>query len=523
MKNLFKLNWINGLGFVFLFTAFLYFLKIAVDYGWFPPGVRAAVGLVLGSSALFAGFMLYKKKKGMWAELLSGLGSAIVYATVAYVSFSDSIILSPNALLISMVAATLITSVVAVKMDMRVLYVIATLGALITPLIIKASVEQDFMLFIYMLIINVAALYVSAIKKWHELKVISFVLSMALYTSYYFLFDPLSWGKPFFYITSLFVVYIVGLTLGSWRQNHNEIGVDQYLGIINAISFVFWSATIFGNFDIPHTVPMVIVGAVFLALGALFYFFKGKKLNVGNGTYLGLGAVVLCIACSDTGLLLGHGMNYVVNSAIWLLLIAGAFFFGKYNKNSGVLWGTYGAFLLLAAYWYMVAWEVEWVTIFGIKYLPFLNAGGLIWMAMAFLGFYFSRFEERSTGGDPSINNALSAILGVVSHIIVGGLLTVQIDNLWDAYELHFLSANLVLSVTWMLYALIIFLWSTRSRFKVYKYMGAAVLVLTSIKVFFWDLSGSATFQKVIFLVVIGLLTLLVGKISTKKKDEDVG
>jgi len=521
MKNFFKFNWINGLGLAFIFTAFLYFLKIAVDNGWLPPTVRAAVGLTLGVSALFVGLVLFKKNKGYVAQSISALGIAIVYATIAYVSFSESIAWSPNALLISMVAISLVTSVIAVKNDMRVLYVLSTLGALATPLIIKASETQDLMLFIYLLIINVGALYVSAIKKWHELKIVSFVLSLAIYTTYYVLFNPIYWIKPFLYIGSLFLVYIISLTISSWNQNKNELGIDQYLGVLNAISFVFWSTLIFKNFHIAHTVPMIIVSALFIALGALFYFFKGKCINVTNGSYLALGVIGLCIACSDTGLLLKGGMNYVVNSSIWLFLIVAAFIFGKAGKNQNILLGTYGAFVALTVYWYIFAWNVEWVNILGFKYIPFLNAGALVWIALAFSGFYFSNFEEKfvdEEGVDKKYDRIIiSNILGVLSHLIVGGLITVQISNLFTAYQIQAFNEALAMSVSWMIYALILFLWSNKSDSKIYRIMGIAVLLLTSLKIFIFDLSGAATFQKVLFLLVIGGLTLLIGKLNKSK------
>jgi uncharacterized membrane protein len=524
MKNLFKLNWINGLGLSFLFTGFLYFLKLAVDSGWLPPSVRAASGILLGVGLLFSGLAFFKRGKNVVAELMSGSGIAVLYATLAYISFSSSFTWSPNALLISMVAISLVSSVVAIKFDMRVLYILSILGGLITPLIIKATESQDFMLFIYILIINVAALYVSAVKKWSELKVISFVLSTALYASYYLLFDPLFWGKPFFYISALFVVYMVGLTISSWFQNKNEFGVDQFLGIANAIGFVFWSTLIFNSFNVAHIVPMLIVGLVFLGLGALFYFYKGKQISVVNGVYLALGVLVMAIACSDTGMVLKHGLNYVVNSLVWLILIAVVFFFGKYSKQRFLMLGAYVAFLILSIYWYKFAWNVEWITMFGIKYVPFINAGAFIWMAMAFIGFYFSKFEEKNIVEEnehQEDRNAVSLALGALSHVIVGGLLTVQIANLWKAYDIQLVSKGLAMSVTWMVYALLLFLWSKGSRNKLYKYMGITVLVLTSLKVFIFDLSGSATIQKVIFLMIVGALTLVIGKVSKPSTVEE--
>ena len=318
MKDLIKNNWINGLGIGFIFTAFLYFLKMAADQGWLPPDARAALGLILGVSSIFIGYVLSKKEKIILAEAISGVGFATIYATIAYISFSTNILWSPNALLISMVALSIATSFLAYKSNRRILYLLSTIGALITPLVLKVSESQDSMLFIYLLTINIGVLYIGSVKKWQELKLISFALSLAIFSTYYVLFDPVNWGKPFFYICSFFLVYLVGFSLDSWKSNQNEFGVNQYLGIINAINFVFWSNYIFGEFEIPHTLPMAILGLIFIGVGSFLFILKEKELNLINGIYLGLGIVSIAIACSDTGLLLLNGMNYVVNGAIWI-------------------------------------------------------------------------------------------------------------------------------------------------------------------------------------------------------------
>lgn len=522
MKDFIKNNWVNGLGITFLFTAFLYFLKIAIDNDWLPPAVRAVSGVVLGVSCLFLGFAFFRKEKNTLAETFSGVGIALFYATLSYVSFSESIMWSYNAMLIAMVAISIVTGWVAVKSNRRILYNLATIGGLITPLILQVPETQDVMLFVYLLIINVTALYVGSVKKWQELKVISFLSSLVIYATYYFMFDPVNWERPFFYISAFFLVYVIGITASVWQKNRdqNELSTDQFLSLLNAINFVFWANFILGDFTVSHMLPMLIVGTLFLGLGSWMFFSRKKELNKTNGLYLGLGILILAVACSDTGLVLQNGLHYVLNSGIWLVLILTTFLFGKHSKNQHVLLSTYVGFFLLTIYWNTVAWNVEWVSLWGIPYIPFLNAGALVWMGLAFLGFWFSIYEAKNQGSNLPIKaENRSTILAVISHLIVGGLLTIQISNLWKAYDIIFLDKSLVISICWMVYALTIFLWNKYSENAVFRYFGAVVLIITSLKVFFLDLSGAATFQKVVFLVIVGALTLLIGRMSRKGKE----
>ena len=244
MKDHIQKHWINALGLSFVFTAFLYFLKLAVQNNWLPLEVRIASGVLLGISGIFSGYTYYKKERFMLGETLAGIGMAILYSTIGYLSFSPEIQWSTGALMLSIITVSSLVSYVAVKMDMRVLFLISMIGALITPFVIRASDTQDIPLFIYLLVVNVTAIGVSIFKKWTEMKVISFVMSLGLYATYYVMFDPEQWVKPFLYVSSIFLVYIIGLLISSAKEK-NYNGLNLYLGVVNAINFVFWSNLIF--------------------------------------------------------------------------------------------------------------------------------------------------------------------------------------------------------------------------------------------------------------------------------------
>ena len=318
-----------------------------------------------------------------------------MYATIAYISFDEAINWSANALFISMVTLGIASSFVAMKYKLRILYLISTLGGLITPIILKASESHHFTLFMYLLVINVGVLYVSAIEKWNELKLISFISSIIIYSTYYFHFDPIAWGKPFFYVSSFFLVYMVGLMLSSWKEKDNFNGLNQYLGILNAINFVFWSNYIFVEFDIPHTFPMLVVGVVFVIMGGLIYTWNQKINSFASSAYPIIGILVMAIATSDTAMLLSGGMNYVLNTFIWIFLLTLSFFLVKNKGNRHLIYVIYAAYIILLAYWYSVAWDVDWIEMFGIPYIPFLNAGAIIWVLLSCMGFYFQNLKSN--------------------------------------------------------------------------------------------------------------------------------
>ena len=99
-------------------------------------------------------------------------------------------------------------------------------------------------------------------------------------------------------------------------------------------------------------------------------------------------------------------------------------------------------------------------------------------------GLLLSKFEIQHEKIEEKEVITFSDLLATLSHIVIGGLLTVQISNLWEAYDIQHIKQNLVMSICWMIYALIIFLYGNNYKNRLYKMMGALVLILVSMKVF---------------------------------------
>jgi len=503
-----KKYWITSLGMFFLFLGFLYFLKMAIDQNWVPPVVRAVAGIVAGTSCMFAGFLFYKKEKIKTSELLAGFGISLIFATFAYTSFSSAIHWSTNSLFICVLALTGLFTWVGYRYNLHILLIISLLGGLLSPVILKAGQEQILALFLYLTVLNIAALFISVSKNWHEIRIISFIITVINYITYYVLFDPASWGKPFFYISCIFVVYMIGTMVALFRQKKNFVGLNLYLSIINAINYVFWAICIFNRFDISYNWATSLSGCIFIITSGFIYLYSRKSILGPALTYFGLGILLLAISGGEMKYFSAGGINYVMSAGIWLLLAAIMFGAGMAIKKDELKYISAGGWVLLLIYWLCVAWEVKWVNWFGVPYIPFINPGALIWMSLAFMGFVFAAFLVKNYRG-------LSTMFGIVSHLVIGGLLTVQITNVWKAYSVNF-SVQLALSVSWTIYALLMFLWGAYNRDTIFRIFGSVVIIFTALKVMLFDLSGDATVYKVLCLVTLGIIILAISYINQR-------
>lgn len=521
MKEFVQKYWVNALGLSLLFIALLFFLKLAVASGWLPIELRLSLAALLGCTGLFFGFRMVGQKRPIIGQVLAGLGTAVLYATIGYISFTEELVWSTSSLLIAMVGVGAIVSGVAIRQNQRILFTISILGGLITPFIIKASAQMDVALFVYVLVLNLAAIYASISKGWKENVFIGLVLTIGLFSSYYFLFEPASWERPFTYCTILFVVFTIGLAITPFRENKKYDGSELMLSIFNGINYILWSYWIFEEHSISHIVPLAILGVSLLILSCLIYYRSEKRGIAASGTYMALSLISLGIAGSDVGILFQEGgLNYVITASVWLLLITAVFVIGKKLNDRQVVLGALIGYLILMLYWFVNAWNVDWFPILGIEYIPFLNPGALLWLGLIVLGFYFSIYIKKEEElPSPWSNNDIGATLvALLSHIQVGGLLSIQVMNLWDAYDMQWLNMDLTLSSCWFIYALILFLWNSKLPHPLFRWMGGAVLIISTAKVLLYDLIGESSIQKIIFLLFLGGITLLIARVRAKRK-----
>ncbi len=511
----FKKNWVMYLGISFIFAAFLYFLKHAIEQDWLPPVVRVALGLILGISGVFSGLYFFQNKKNITAQTISGMGVGILYATLSYAALSEELLWSAQSLIISMTAITGIIVYFAHTYQLRILTFISIFCGLLAPIFIPSAESQVWLLFFFVLTLNSLALLLGALHKWKELSIMSFIITLIIYSCYYVLFDPEHWKQPFFYISIFFILYHIGLFFSAIIQRDNVPVVNVFLGLVNAIHYVMWSVFILSDFEVSYAVPTIISGLMFL-MTALAFHKLVQKSALSSGLYFGLGLVVIAIAGGDLGMHFNFGnMKYVIITAVWQFLILAAFVVAKIIKSEKMQMGSMVAMGILLSFWLSHAWDVEWVAWFGVKFIPFINPGALVWMAFAAIGFaYSAQLSDKKM-------MPLSRVSAIISHLVVGGLLTIQTQNTWDAYDIQSVGLPLVLSTMWMLYALLILLWGVYRKDVLYKTVSSAVIIITGLKVFFLDLQGAASIQKVLFLVLLGGITLLISYVSNRFLSED--
>ncbi len=513
--DLFKKHWITLLGALFTFLAFGYLFKYAVDQGWISNEIKIALGLLCGAGFIVGGITLQQKGIKTVDQILSGLGVALLYTTFTFSGIIFNL-WEPMTVFFLMIAVTLGLSIYAFRFDLRVLMNVAILGALVSPMLMQPKGDQVFTLFLYLLVINSIYFFVSVCKRWTELRLIPFIGTWILYAVYYLYYNPSIWETPFTYAVSAFLFYVAGFILSSWKEELKFNGLNLYLGILNGGIFAVWALVIL-NGVVSFSAVLAGMGVVYLITALIVYALVGRY-SAAFYTKFFAGLLFLLIAGAQIGS--DFEMKQVIAVYLWTFIALGVLVIGQVRKLEYLKIVAAVVWIITGTYWYTVTWDAPVGEWFG-TFIPFLNWAGMAWLLLAVLGFYFSikvRFDYMKKNAVKPGSDLVSNFFSVCSHLIVGGLLTFQITGLWDAYgaTLKDFDMGLTLSVSWGLYALLLFLWGAYSNQPVFRWFGSIVLVGVAVKTIFVNLYYSDTIYKVLVLFILGIITFAISYINNK-------
>ncbi len=500
--------WVTWAGVGLLLLALGYFFKYALDREWISPVIRVVLGVAAGAGLYGTGHLALSRgyRRG-YALTFMGFGIATLYTSFGSAYFVLDL-LGPALGLLSMTAVTALAVFTAWHYDNQALGILALVGALVAPVIFPDMDGFILQRFLYVFAVSVGAVALSIVKPWPWVRALAWAGAQLILVGHLVQHEGLNtWSRDFGMAAAISALFALGLAFESLWMRYRESQLNLALSIGNAIAFAAYTAIIIPGNSPVLTATLLLAGAFY---GALAIMIQRRVPDDKMGAMLHLLAAAAFVTVTAPLRLKEVGLTVVWTAEALVLWILGARWQNKFLQYSGpTLWA------MTAVYWYSVAWNVEWPTWFGLKYIPFLNPGALAWIFMAAAGFAFSVWIERmpkptSQGAD------MSVIFALASHVIVGGLLTIQINNVFEAYPLatarmtHHVNMA-ALSVSWGVYALLLVLWGLLRNSPVFRWFGLTATALVLVKVFLVDLQGLDTIYKMLAFFLLGLIFLGIG------------
>jgi uncharacterized membrane protein len=168
-------------GAVLFFLGVGFFLKHAFEQEWIGPKGRVLAGLVVGTAMVAGGVRLAGRAPYRApAQSLVAVGIGIVYLALYAAHALYSLVGAPAAF-VSMAIVTAVGFAMALRLNSRALAVLATLGGLLTPVILNTDTDAAGALFTYLAILDVGVLLVASRQGVPGLALLAFAGTHILY------------------------------------------------------------------------------------------------------------------------------------------------------------------------------------------------------------------------------------------------------------------------------------------------------------------------------------------------------
>lgn len=411
------LTWINRIAAVTLVLAAAFFFKYAVDNQWIGETGRIILGVIAGFAALGFGELAWRREHHVYAQGVIALGVAILYLSFyAAFAFYHLPSVPQGVAFASMALTTVLCAVLAMRYDAAAISVLGMLGGFLTPVLLSTGEDRPWVLFSYILLLDLGALAVGRFKRWSHLAPLAMAGTAVLYGAWFAShFDA---SKQLVAMTFAFIYYglfvfvesevllvlaqfggSVALLAIACSAGQNEspllshgwtfvalaaggVAVPQWRHLpvlTRATAAIFWLSLGIWQAQLPNTAPGVVappaIGGFVLFLGYLVWRIVARREKAGADA-LAMMAVNAAVAFSilyhqlDSDYHAWLGLTAAVFAGVHLLVAAWIWKASNHEEQRDqvpvlLLLGVALSFLTLAvpiqfsAYRITMAWALE--------------------------------------------------------------------------------------------------------------------------------------------------------------------
>ncbi len=527
------------IGIVVLIISVSLFLKYAFDNWWGPWG-RILTGLIVGAILLILGEKTIKKYSS-YGQMLSGGGIVVLYLSI-FAAFSFYNLISQTPAMLIMIAVTILSIFLSVKHNARSLMILSILGGFATPFLISTGENNYVGLFSYIILLDIAIMAVSFVKKWKENSYIGFLGSFLVYGLW---IDKFYTNELLFpamtFLTAFFIIYSISLLLYNLVKKEASGQSEQIMIVIVALAYF---------------------GAAYKLMDAQYHDFMGLFSFIMATYYLISAFLIAKITKTDQKLrdiliVLGTFFvtigflvqfdNYLITIS-WVVEAALITFIGVRHKSETLK--LIGFIILILAIFRNLAFDIELYTSQSMIFMNKVFVTSLFLVLTTYIiSFFFLKYqkdEDRESMFTPVVKT-------VAVFMILANLLTIYaIDREIITYykyekleaarmtqsecveakssilnpicvnDLHD-SEALFLGLSWALYGLILVVSGFIKKFMSTKVLGVILVFIAIIQMLFyglWFLEDSYRIILSVTVIIVSYLLLFLYKKYGEEKEK---
>lgn len=498
-------HYLTGIGSVALLFGVGFFLKYAIDQGWVSPLARVLMGASVGTLLIVLGEMLWKKIS-QYAQWLVGLGLAVLYFS-GFAAYGYYQLISAFSAFCVLILVSGLTLVLGFYRSSRVLNFLAVLGAYLASMFIPFTEKQQFNMMVYLSLVNVSV--VLLLLKDYSFEKLSLLLlaNSIIYANWHqFSFNSENPLLTTGYLLVNYILVVIGMVpvmLKLYENKKHSENTGLFLGIQLIGATFLVSALLYNVLNKIYAetlplAPMLMAMVVFVAYAFVRHLLD-EKLNVLLvlvGTYLV--ALGMYWHFTDRPLLLA-----------WLVVIMILGLVGKIIRFQEFhLVGLF--YLVLLVPWVVVSQSLP-TDLFILNTKFFLEMGTallfLFWFIFMKLPEHFISLKNFTV---LTLGFAISLLWLAVSAEILTNFRAIDSANL----------RNLLLSLWWMVYSVILGVFSLKYPHLVIRQLAGAFLLFAIVKVFIYDVSFLQTGYRIVSFIALGVLLLAGGYFYQSHKEK---
>ena len=329
-------TWLSRVGAILFFLGVGFFLKHAFEQDWIGPAGRVLAGLVAGVAMMAVGVRLARGATyRVPAQSLVAVGIGVLYLSL-YAAHAFYDLVQAPAAFVAMAVVTAVGFATALRLDSRALAVLATLGGLLTPVILSTDTDAAAALFTYLAILDLGVLFVAYRRGWRGLALLAFAGTQLLYWSWldrWYQAERLP--TAFAWATAFFLAFAVWALRGSESERPGAVvRIGRALIILAAPVLYFAAAR-----RILHDASGRRLALLALALAAGYYLAARAAARSSGDPRVALlhRALALGFLALAPAVTLGPLHLVIVWSVVGLALVMGGFALGATRLRAGGL------------------------------------------------------------------------------------------------------------------------------------------------------------------------------------------
>jgi len=161
-----------------------FFVKVAWENDWVGPAGRVLTGAVTGLALVAGGVRLLSQRYRPLGQGLAGAGLAALYVS-AYGAHGFYGLIPRELAGFLLLAVTVNAVLLAVRLETRLLALLAWLGAYLAPVLLSTGEDRALALFTYLALLAAGALAVDRRRAWPETLPVAFLGTVLLYAGWF--------------------------------------------------------------------------------------------------------------------------------------------------------------------------------------------------------------------------------------------------------------------------------------------------------------------------------------------------